>query len=148
MDWFVRAFMKASLTSLGLGVSLGLAIAAHPAWIIYRPAHVHLSLLGFVSMMIYGVAYHVIPRFTGHALHSRAIAAAQWWIAVAGLAGMVVGFLSLPHRPPAGRVILVLGGALSAAGAYLFIYNIWRTIGGVDVPAPARPPAARPLPVR
>lgn len=148
MDWFVRAFMKASLTSLGLGVSLGLAIAAHPAWIIYRPAHVHLNLLGFVSMMIYGVAYHVIPRFTGHPLHSRAIAGAQWWIAVAGLAGMVAGFLSLPHQAEAGRAILVLGGVLSAAGAYLFIYNIWRTIGGADVPAPPRPTAARPLPVR
>ena len=35
MEWFVRAFMKASLAWLGLGVTLGVAVAAlraHAAW--------------------------------------------------------------------------------------------------------------------
>ena len=36
------------------------------------PSHMHMVLLGFVTMMIYGVAYHVIPRFTGHALSAAA----------------------------------------------------------------------------
>lgn len=92
MDWFVKAFLKSSLGWLALGVTLGGAMAIHPQWIVYRPVHVHMNLLGFVTMMIYGVAYHVIPRFTGHALHSRRLAGAQWWLANIGLAVMAVGF--------------------------------------------------------
>ena len=49
MDWFVKAFLKASLVWLVLGVTLGVAMAAHPVWTVYRPAHMHMVLLGFVT---------------------------------------------------------------------------------------------------
>ena len=52
MEWFVRWFIRSALVWFGLGVTLGLCMAAHPAWIIYRPAHVHMNLVGFVTMMI------------------------------------------------------------------------------------------------
>ena len=55
MEWFVRWFIRASLVWLALGITLGLCMAAHPGWIIYRPAHVHMNLVGFVTMMIFGV---------------------------------------------------------------------------------------------
>ena len=70
--------IKTSLVWLCVGVLLGLAMAAHPAWAIYRPAHLHALLLGFVTMMIYGVAYHVIPRFSGYPLRHRALAGVHW----------------------------------------------------------------------
>jgi cbb3-type cytochrome oxidase subunit 1 len=130
MEWFVKAFVKASLVWLGLGVTLGVCMAAHPGWVIYRPAHVHMNLLGFMTMMIYGVAYHVIPRFTGHALFSRRLGGWQWWLANIGLAGMVAGFLLAPHYSLAGMCFLIAGGILAALGAYIFIYNLWRTIDG------------------
>lgn len=139
MDWFVKAFMKASLAWLGLGVTLGVCMAAHPAWVIYRPAHAHLTLFGFVTMMIYGVAYHVIPRFTGHALFSRRLAAWHWWASNVGLALMVVGFALTPHGMRLSTPVLVVGGVLAALGAYAFIVNLWRTIDGA---AMARPVAA------
>lgn len=135
MDWFARAFIKAGLVWLGLGVTLGVNMAAHPRWIIYRPAHVHMNMLGFVAMMIFGVAYHVIPRFMGHPLHGKRIAGFHWWMSNAGLLGMVLGFILLPHIGRTGRLVLVAGGILSAGGAYLFIYNIWRTIGRVPRPS-------------
>ena len=71
MEWYVRAFLKASLSWLAAGVSLGVAMAAHPLWTVYRLVHMHMLLLGFVTMMIYGVAYHVIPRFAGFPIHNR-----------------------------------------------------------------------------
>ena len=144
MEWFVRAFLRASLAWLALGVTLGVGIAVNPAWIVYRPAHVHMNLIGFVTMMIFGVAYHVIPRFTGRALHARALAGAQFWVCNAGLAGMVTGFVLRAHHGRAGTIVLIAGGVLEAIGAYGFAYNIWRTLG---VKEPARPARARPLPV-
>jgi len=132
MEWFVKAFVKASVAWLAAGVTLGVAMAVHPAWTIYRPAHAHLNLLGFVTMMIYGVAYHVVPRFSGHPLHSRRLAGWHWWAANAGLLLMVAAFLLRPHpaAAPLALPLLVAGGALSALGAYAFAYGIWRTIDG------------------
>ena len=140
MEWFVRWFLKASLAWLTLGVTLGVCMAAHPAWTVYRPAHVHMVLLGFVTMMIYGVAYHVIPRFAGFPLHSRRAAGCHWWISNAGLLLMVAGFAARAAGAAVGTPLLAAGGALSAAGAYTFAYVVWRTIDG---PRPLREAAAR-----
>lgn len=130
MDWFVRRFIKAALVWLGLGVTLGVAMAAHPLWIIYRPAHVHMNLLGFVTMMIFGVAYHVIPRFFGHPLHNKRLAGIHWWLSNVGLSVMVVGFFMAPYAGQRSIPILAGGGTLSALGAFAFIFNLWRTIDG------------------
>ena len=150
MEWFVKAFLKTSLSWLGLGVTLGLAMVIHPPWAGYRTAHLHMNLLGFVSMMIFGVAYHVIPRFTAHTLHSRRLAGVHWWVANVGLALLIAGFLALTGPRSLRLIFLSVGGSLSAMGAYAFIYNIWRTIDGPRVAArqPARvEPAERRLPL-
>lgn len=128
MDWFVRAFVQASLGWLTLGVSLGLAMAVHPAWTVYHPAHAHMNLLGFVTMMIYGVAYHVIPRFTGRPLRHRWLAGAQWYASNGGLALMVVGFVLRANASAIAGPALALGGVFAALGAYAFVFNIWRTL--------------------
>ncbi|HEY0995049.1 MAG TPA: cbb3-type cytochrome c oxidase subunit I [Gemmatimonadaceae bacterium] len=130
MEWFVKAFLKASLTWFGLGVTLGMLMAIRPEWVVYRTAHFHMNFLGFITMMIFGVAYHVIPRFTGHALHSRRIAGAQFWISNAGLAVLAGGFASMATLGTRAWPLLAAGGVVSALGAYLFIYNLWRTIDG------------------
>ena len=152
MEPFVRNFVRASLLWLGVGVLLGVWMAVAPYHAaVYRPAHMHANLLGFVSMMIFGVAYHVLPRFAGNPLWSRRLAAVHVWVANAGLALMVAGWIGRVFLPQVGARALVLGGTLSAGGAFLFIGNIWRTIGGPRVATPlsarhragSSPPRAR-----
>lgn len=130
MTWFVKAFLKSSLAWLALGVTFGVAMAAHPVWTVYRLAHVHMLLLGFVAMMIFGVAYHVIPRFAGFPLHRADLARLHWWMANAGLLLMPGGFIARVHSPGIGTVAIAAGGTLTALGAYTFTYLIWRTIDG------------------
>jgi cbb3-type cytochrome oxidase subunit 1 len=132
MDWFARAFVQASLIWLVLGVTVGAAMAIHPTWTIYRPVHMHMTLLGFVTMMIFGVAYHVLPRFVGRPLWSKRVAGAHVWVSNVGLAVMCVGFaLRVSTRVDSGAATAVLGagGTLSALGAYLFAFNLLRSIG-------------------
>lgn len=139
MDWFARAFIRSSVVWLALGVTLGVAMASIPRLTIYRPAHLHMNLLGFVAMMIFGVAYHVVPRFVGAPLRRPRWAAAHWWLANAGLALLVVGFALRASGSASlalSTAILALGGAASALGAYAFAFNVWTTIGD-------RPPAER-----
>ena len=131
MEPFVRNFIRSSLLWLGGGVLLGVWMAVAPHAIIYRPAHVHANLLGFVSMMIFGVAYHVIPRFTGSPLRSRLLAQVHLWIANIGLAALVSGWLLRPRAWDLGTTALMVGGIVSATGAFLFIGNLWQTLAPV-----------------
>ena len=128
MDTFVRWFIKSSLAWLAGGVTLGLIMAVWPTTIIYRPAHMHMNLLGFVTMMIMGVGYHLLPRLGGSPLKWRSLAVAHWYIANAGLALMVAGFLLRPSFEHTGRSVLSIGAVLSATGALMFVVNIWRTL--------------------
>jgi cbb3-type cytochrome oxidase subunit 1 len=130
MDWLVRAFIKASVTWLALGVMVGVAMGIHPTWTVYRTAHMHIMLLGFVAMMIFGVAYHVIPRFAGHPLHDRRAALAHWWLANTGLTAMVIGFVGRANAASGATAAISAGGVLSGIGAYVFAYLVWQTIDG------------------
>jgi heme/copper-type cytochrome/quinol oxidase subunit 1 len=130
MEGFVRNFIRSSLVWLGVGVLMGVSMAWWPAdHLIYRAAHAHANLLGFVSMMIFGVAYHVVPRFTGAPLRSRALARLHLWLANLGLTGMVSGWILRPWVGAPGATLLHVGAGLSALGTLMFIYNLWRTLG-------------------
>lgn len=141
MDWYVRAFVRSAVVWLALGVTLGLAMVLHPPLLVYRTVHLHLNLLGFMSMMVFGVGYHIFPRFAGVPLHSPRIAAFHLWVANIGLAVLTVGFtLRYSGVPHLSTALLGVGGALSATGAYCFAYLVWRTLGAAP---PARVPLAR-----
>ncbi len=146
MDRPVIYFLKASLLWLALGVSLGVAMAVHPAWVVYRPVHLHLLLLGFVTMMISGVAYHVFPRFAATPLHAPRLMLVHFGVGNAGLVLVACGFVARAHAVAQAPIVLGLGGALSATGAYLLAWNLWRTLDHAAIP-PTRLPAARPMPV-
>ena len=132
MDWFAKAFIRASLLWFMGGIALGLAMAIHPAWIVYRPAHAHMNLVGFVVMMIFGVGYQILPRFFGHPIHSRWLAESHIWTANLGLAGMVVGFFLAPNVGPSGMIVTAVGGSIWAFGAFGFAYNMWRTFDAAE----------------
>ena len=89
MDKYVILFIRTSLVSLLIGSALGMVMAFEPSHGSYfLSAHVHLNLLGFMAMMIYGVGYHVLPRFSGVTIHSRPLMVAHYYLGTATLAAM------------------------------------------------------------
>lgn len=128
MDWFVRSFLKASLVWFSLAVLVALAMAVVPTLTVYRTAHLHVALLGFVTQMIYGVALHVIPRFFGQPLVHRRMAELQFWTAQAGLALLAAGFVGRINGWPLSSALVAAGGIGSAVGAACFVINLWRTM--------------------
>ncbi len=95
--------------------------------------HAHINLLGWLSMMVFAVAYHVLPRFSGRALHSERLADAHVILANAGLIGLMISWPLTYYRwAPLMRLLLSISALLYAIGAYLFVYNILRTILGKD----------------
>jgi cbb3-type cytochrome oxidase subunit 1 len=136
---YSAAFVWAALGYFTLGMLLGLAMALDPTLMgRLRTAHVHVNLLGWVSMFIFGVAYHVLPRFTGQPLHSPRLADLHVVLANVGLVGMALGFAL--HGP--GPVVAVFG-ALETLGGLSFVYNVARTLLAARR-APELLPLARP----
>jgi len=101
--WFVAANL--------VGLLLGLGVLPYN----WRPAHAHMQLLGFVALMIYGVAYHALPRFRGVVFRRPGLALFQVGLANLGLLGMVLAWgLGL------GTGIWGAFAALSLAAGLLF----------------------------
>src|SRR4030067_809234 len=91
-----QVFLIASLIYLVLGVSIGVILTIHPGAISGLMAmHAHINLLGWLSMMVFAVAYHVLPRFSGRELHSERLANTHVVLANAGLIGLII-----PWPPP------------------------------------------------
>lgn len=137
----VITFIKTSLLSLAAGVILGVLIALHvlpkadaPAFL--TSAHAHVNLLGAVMMLIFGVGYHILPRFSGRPLYSEKMADVQLWLNIIGLAGMTVSLIVAAYSTAdLLRYAVAPFGALYALGAVLFVFNLWKTISGA-LPAP------------
>ena len=108
-------FLKAGMVYLLLGGFLGVLLSlpvtrtalysSHPGarWGV---AHAHIVLTGFVMMTIFGIAYHILPRFAGKPLHSEGWAAAHFWLAAPATAAMAIGFAHAFAAP-----LLWAGGA-------------------------------------
>ena len=146
MEWFIKAFIRASLLWFAAGIVLGVALAVHPPWLIYRPAHAHMNVVGFLTMLVFGVGYQLLPRLFGHPLHSARLAITHLLFANAGLAGLVLGFLVRPHQVALARWLMTAGGTVYALGALLWVYNLWRTFDAADARQRGVPPKEKRLP--
>ena len=134
MSWFTRAFIKASLAWLAASVTLGLAVVLHPEWAAIGPAAAVAGLLGFVSMMLFGLMYHLLPRMAGRPLESDTVAEAHWWLANVGLVLIVFGMLLEPLHLDLSSATVLVGTGLSAVGGYSFVVNLWRTFTPTEAP--------------
>ena len=84
-----------------------------------RPVGVHLLGVGFVLSLIYGLAAHMLPRFTGNPIRAGVLPWVQWCTLQAGLAGFVVGTWL-----PDARVAFA-GGALTGLSFVIFASRLW-----------------------
>jgi hypothetical protein len=122
MDRYTKGFVVASLVYFFLAAVLGIWMGGTDAaaWVPF--AHVHFNLLGFMTMMIYGVGYFILPRFNGRTLHWPSWVPIHFYIANIGLIGMVA---TAPERPSTG---FVLFSVLSVISAGMFAVNLGATM--------------------
>ena len=100
-----------------------------PWWV---SAHTHALLVGFVMMMILGVALWMFPR---PAREDRRfdprLAEAAYWLVTVGTAARVAGELVRPTSAGAAvRWLIVAGGAAQALGLVCFFWTMWTRIRG------------------
>ncbi len=131
--WFIRCAMVYFLLAILLGIYMSVAGPVYP----YMPIHVHFNLLGWISMMVYGVGYHILPRFSGRPLFSDALSVWQLWLANIGLIGMAIGWwVRSAHDSPA---LLLISAVIESVSIVFFAINMLKTIKAVTPPKPAAP---------
>ncbi|MBI3582247.1 MAG: DUF1858 domain-containing protein [Nitrospinae bacterium] len=154
MEKFPRSFIIAAISYLLVGVAVGIATSAGELDpFAGRFVHAHLNLVGFLGMFIYGVAYHILPRFNATPIKHPALVGVHFYAVNAGLVGMVLSALADGVYGAGGaHHAFVASGVLEAVGIVLFAYNIipvlveggWQTVQ--PAPKPAFKPAAAPPP--
>jgi cbb3-type cytochrome oxidase subunit 1 len=140
MDRYVRNFIAASIIYLAVASLMGIAMLVYPdAGGALRFPHSHLMLIGWVTMMIYGVGYHILPRFAGKLLKNHKIGELHFWLANTGLLGMVIAQpLYLYHPDEKGLVVLLaVSGLLQVVSSGLFFYNMYTIFFSKEQPAQA-----------
>jgi hypothetical protein len=112
---------------MSLPLALVLLLAAQLGWLggEWTLAAEHLATLGWLMLMIVGVAYHILPRFSGCGTRGLAWARAQLLSHGAALALMV------PSLGFGWKNGFALGGALMLLALGLFAWTIWPTLRAV-----------------
>jgi cytochrome c oxidase cbb3-type subunit 1 len=119
-----------------LAIVLGLHMAVSGTTYPYMPIHAHFNLLGWMSMMIYGVGYHILPRFSGKPLYSEKIAEWQFWLANVGLIGMAIGWMVRSWQGDSS--MLLIFAIVEAVSSVMFVVNMFKTIKAAPAPSAAK----------
>ena len=131
MDRIIVWYLRMSVIYFVLGALTGVSMILWPVEAgYYLTVHVHLNLLGFMAMIIYGVGYHILPRFSGTQIYSQSLVNIQFWLANAGLIGMALGW-SLVARDVLVVLfspVLIISSVFSMIAAILFAVNILKTV--------------------
>ena len=127
--WFIRCAVIYFIAAMVIGIVMTVKGGVYPL----KPIHTHLNLLGWISMMVYGVGYHILPRFSGVPLWCDKLAIAHIWTANIGLLGMVAGWAL---KESFGNGILHGFAMLEGLSIIFFAINMLKTIRAVEPPKP------------
>jgi len=129
MDKFVKGFIVMSVVYLGISAILGIIMLGNQHMLAMKFVHSHLNMLGWVSMMIFGVGYHILPRFMGRPLYSNRLAEVQFYLANVSLVVMLVFYtLNIYDESDTFRMITVVSGAVQAVSIFIFFVNMLMTL--------------------
>ncbi len=129
MDKYAKAFVRSSLIYLGIGVTLGVMLILWPdSRFVVSRIHTHVNLLGFMAMMIYGVGYHILPRFMGRPVYSHRLGNIQVWLANITLIGLSLSWIMESAQGGVWHVLAILFGIGQGVAIFLFIFNLWKSM--------------------
>jgi hybrid cluster-associated redox disulfide protein len=123
MDRYMKWFVVMSIVYFFVGSVLGFFMATDAASEAVRFAHIHFNLLGFMSMMIYGVGYFILPRFNARTLRWPGLVPVHFWVSNISLVAMVVFYTVSQPLFWASSLFQILSIAF-------FVVNLTATIMG------------------
>jgi len=124
-------FLRLGIVFLIVGVSLGMWMGANQNFTL-RPVHAHINLIGWTSMMLFGLAYRVLPGAAQGKLPwiQFGLAVVGFVLMMSGLTVMLLGSQVLLPAMLAGEVMVALS-------ILMFAFILFRATGGKAQAQPA-----------
>lgn len=119
-----QRFLQIAVVYLFLGAVLGLSMGISGTFTL-APVHAHLLLLGWVSLALAGVIYHLHPS-AGQTFLARS----HFWLHNAGLPIFMVGLGFMLNGQDSLLPVVAAGASLVLLGLALFAVNVLRNIPG------------------
>jgi hybrid cluster-associated redox disulfide protein len=133
MDNYPRLFIKAGLIYALLGAALGVTIAIDPSLAVrLRFVHIHINLLGFMAMMVAGVAFHVLPRFSARKLPWPEGMKYQFILQNTGLLGMVTLHAFGGWQGGVAHAVFVFFAILAGIAFAIMFYNLYFVLTALE----------------
>lgn len=108
-----------------LPIEAALGIGAR-GWVAHAQVHGHLQAVGFVSLMIVGVSFHLIPAFEGRPLAYPQLTGASLVLLAGGVLARVLGQPMANHVPFAA--LMAIGAWSELAGSASFAVVVLATL--------------------
>jgi cbb3-type cytochrome oxidase subunit 1 len=116
-------FLKIAVFYFLLGVVVGLVLGSTESFQ-YASAHAHINLLGWVSLALSGMIYHLFPKAGSHGL-----AKVHFWLHNIGLPLLVIGMVGFANNIKAlGIPCTAVGGILVIIAVLCFAINVWKNV--------------------
>jgi heme/copper-type cytochrome/quinol oxidase subunit 1 len=136
MHTLVRRYIKTAILFLAVGLGIGgWMVVRRELWMRFATpyetsAHTHALLVGFMMMMILGVALWLFPRpDKSDERYNPGVAEAAYWLLTIGTAGRVIGELTRSSVPDLWlRWAIVLFSFAQIGGILLFFHTMWGRI--------------------
>jgi hypothetical protein len=125
--WFIRTALAYLLASLIAGV---LQVTPGRWGALLWPTYVHLLVLGWLTQLIFGVAYWLFPRLSAAGSHGNdRLGWVSYWLLNAGLLLRVIGE---PARALGVRMdwLLLAAAFLQLTAGWAFVVTTWPRVKG------------------
>ena len=134
-EWLVYASYSWLVLAAGCDIVTGLTSLLHHPFFVSRTAIRHMYFLGFITLLIFGMAVRMLPGF----LHKRQVAhaglvVATFWLGNAAVVGRLLPFIlppvvlqGIPGSALIARLAFAVSGLFGLAAVWCLAVNLWKT---------------------
>lgn len=87
----------------------------------------HLAVFGWITMLIFGALYQLLPVISGNDLYSEKLAYGTYGLLMAGIPFLIISFWAFSLSG-----FIHAGGTLIILAVLGFSYNLWKTLGNKE----------------
>lgn len=109
-------FMVTAAICVTLGMAWGIEMSARGDHTL-APAHAHLNLIGWVTMGLFGLYYHLVPEAA-----DKMLAKIHFVVALAGVVVIVPGIVQAIQET--GDMLAKLGSLLTLISMLIFLWTV------------------------
>jgi hypothetical protein len=124
--WLVKAALLYLIAALVLGVAMQLPMAGrYPVLAVLWPTYLHVLVVGWLTQLIFGVAYWLFPRYSAE--RPRGSERLGWATFVLLNAGLLLRLVGEPWRAlgRGGHAVLLVSAVAQLLAVWCFVLNTW-----------------------